>query len=201
MGLDKGVLALHRVSEHSDDREIGRTHASLKAVVLQNRSRMVSEREKNVVIELLEAAGPVRANHDSLEPVVHVNRDGHKRRDLVVGGGQPVTGSVLAHYFVSFEDPLGEPLGHRALAGVVLEPPVTDQVEPPVAVAVTFGEEEPALCLRQTHGHFKNQLLEVRTCSVAPVQVHDLAAKLPRPGALGLAGSVHSQPKLSLVTQ
>ena len=133
------ILGLDRVGEDAHNREVGAAQAPVEAVVLEHRAGVASEREQHVVVELLEAAGAVGADHDALEVVVHVHGDRHERVDLVVGRRVAVARGVLADDRVAFDHALAKALRDRALAGVALEAAVADQVELAVAVPVTLG--------------------------------------------------------------
>ena len=114
----------------------------MQAAVLQHRPRVVAEREKNVVVELLEAVRPVGADHHAMEVVADVDRHGHQRVDLLVRGGVAAARLVLAHDLVALHHPVGKALRHPAVGGIVLEPAGAHQVELAVAVVVLAGEQQ-----------------------------------------------------------
>ena len=57
----------------------------LEPVVLKRRPGVVSEREQELVADLVEAAGPVGADDHAVEAIAQVERDGDERFDLAVG--------------------------------------------------------------------------------------------------------------------
>ena len=173
----------------------------MEAVVLEHRAGVASEREQHVVVELLEAAGAVGADHDALEVVVHVHGHRHERVDLVVGSGVPVARGVLADDRVAFHHALGEALRDRALAGVALEAAVADQVELAVAVPVALGQEQALLGARESDRHLEHELPEVAARPAAAIHVEHLLAQLARPLALGLARALGAQAQLALVRE
>ena len=120
----------------------------MKAVIFEHGACVVPECKQHVVVELLEASGAVCAHDDPLEAVVHVHGNRHERVDLIVGRGYPASRRVFAHDLVPLEDPLGEPLRHRAVGGVVAEAAVAHEVEQAVAIGVAPRQEQPALRLR-----------------------------------------------------
>jgi hypothetical protein len=112
MRINEGVGVLDRVRQDPDHCQVGGAHAPLQPVVFEHGARVVAECEQHVVVELFEAPGAVCADDDSLEAVVHVHGNGHKRLDFLVGRGYAIAWRVLAHDLVPLEDPLGEPLRH-----------------------------------------------------------------------------------------
>jgi hypothetical protein len=201
MRIHEGVRVLDGVRQDPDHCQVGGAHAPLQAVVFEHGACVVPECEQHVVVEFFEAPGAVCADHDSLEAVIHVHGNRHERIDFFVGRGYPIAWRVFAHDLVPLEDPLGEPLRHRAVGGVVAEPAVAHKVEPAVAVGVALRQKQPTFGLGEAHGNLEHQLVQVTGSSAGAVRAEHLLAQLARPLPLGLTGSLDPQPKPLLMPQ
>ena len=131
---------------------------------MQRRAGVVAQREQHLVVELLEAALAVRADHDAGEVVADVDRDGHQVLDLLVGRAPlafELGALVLAHGLVALHDLAGKALAHRAVLRIVVEAQRADEVEGAVGVLVGLGEEQALLGLGEVDGHLQDELAHV----------------------------------------
>ena len=91
---------------------------------MQGRTGLVAERQQDVVLDVLESAGTVRANDHAVEAVTHVHRGRHEGIDLLVGrraGLDIIRRCVLAHDLVEGKHLVGEALCDGAVLWVVCE--------------------------------------------------------------------------------
>ena len=176
VGQDRGLGRLavqdevaggQRLEQHPYGPLARLVQVAAQVAVLQGGARVIAERQQQVVLDLLEAAGAVGGEHDAVEAVAQVQRDRHQVLDLAVGGGQLVLGQVgegivLADRLVAFEHQAGEPLHDGAVLRIVLEAVREDEVAVAVAVGVRRLEQQSLLGLEQFERGAEDQLAGIR---------------------------------------
>jgi hypothetical protein len=195
MAAQERVLGLDRLRQHPDRRDVRDAQLVVQAHVVQHRAGVVAQGEQDVVVEVVEAALAVGADHDAAELVGDVDGDRDHR--------------VLAHDRVALDDLLGEALGER----VVLVDPLArgrhELVGGAVTVDVLAQQEQAALRLGERHRGVEDELLDVAPVAevrALALELGDLAAQLavglalarvaPRPAARAVLGVVQVGPQL-----
>ena len=212
--VQHGITRRDGLGEHADGGAAGVVDLVLQSRAAQRGARMVAEGEEHLVPDVAEPARAVGADDHAVEAVAEVERDRHERRDLGVGRrrlGRGRRGRVVdAEDLVLGEHGAREPLRHRAVGRVVLEPLPVHDVERPVPVDVGPGHQQALLGLDQLDRRAQDQRVHIVLVVVLPaprgldpVQLPaELAAPLalrpPRlPEALeelGLVGAARLQP-------
>ena len=134
------VVRRDRLGEDAHGRAVRVSQLVLQPAVVERRTGVISERQQQLVADLLEASGAVRADDHPVEAIAQIERDGDERVDLPVGGGGVLgigtTRIVLAQDLVSREHGAPEALRQRALRRIVLEAVGQHHVQRAVAVVV-----------------------------------------------------------------
>ena len=112
----------------------------LQPAMVKHGTGVISERQQQLITDLLKAPGPVSADDHPVEAIAQIERDGDERVDLTVSGGGlrgiGTTRIVLAQDLVSCEHRAPEALRQRALRRIVLEAVGQHHVQRAVAVVV-----------------------------------------------------------------
>ena len=82
MAAEEWILRADRLGEDAHGRDVRVAQAPLQARVVQGHARLVTEREQQLVVVLVEAARLVRGDDDAVEPLADVERDRDQILDL-----------------------------------------------------------------------------------------------------------------------
>ncbi len=200
------VVRRDRLGEHADRRPARVAELVLEPVVLKRRPGVVTEREQQLVADILEAARPVGADDHAVEAIAQVERDRHERVDLAVGGrGLAIARArrvVVAQDLVAGQHRAGEALRDGAVRRIVLEALRADDVELPVAVLVLARDEHPLVGLDELDRGAEDQAVQVVALgehAALGLEPLDLRPQLAVPLALGLPGLAQPVHELRLL--